>query len=373
MPFRPGQAKGPYVGPAAGGGGGAPVDAQYVVLALNGTLTQERVLTAGAGITITDNGANSTVVVETTTVGPERTDGNVPTFHDDFQTTSKPFWNDTEAITSGDWQLDVSTDHALEGIAQNNSYDWVRRGIEGNYDYAMKLQRNSATSTGFRVRGYDTTGGTEYVFVWGWLGAGGGNNLVADCTGEASTTINNVTDDTIWVRIVWEAPGTADFYYKIDDGDPWILAVSHTGKNQGIDKILELNSADTARIYEIILYDNMYSHQVKSNAPKTTALTDGANISVPIDSGNFFHVTLGGNRQLDNPTGDYPMDGQMFLLRVEQDGTGSRTLSFDTKYRFSTDLPSPALSTGAGDIDYLLFVYHESDDRWDYVGEVFGF
>jgi hypothetical protein len=46
-----------------GGGGGAPVDAEYVVLALNATLTNERVLTAGTGISIVDGGAGSTVTL----------------------------------------------------------------------------------------------------------------------------------------------------------------------------------------------------------------------------------------------------------------------------------------------------------------------
>ncbi len=46
-----------------GGGGGAPTDAQYLTLATNATLTDERVLTAGTGITITDGGAGSTATV----------------------------------------------------------------------------------------------------------------------------------------------------------------------------------------------------------------------------------------------------------------------------------------------------------------------
>jgi hypothetical protein len=49
--------------PAAGGGGPAPADATYVTLSLNASLTQERVLTAGTGITLTDAGANSTATV----------------------------------------------------------------------------------------------------------------------------------------------------------------------------------------------------------------------------------------------------------------------------------------------------------------------
>lgn len=46
-----------------GSAGGAPADAQYVTLALDGDLSAERVLTAGEGIDLTDGGANSTITV----------------------------------------------------------------------------------------------------------------------------------------------------------------------------------------------------------------------------------------------------------------------------------------------------------------------
>lgn len=49
--------------PVEGGGGGAPTDSQYVVLSTDGTLTNERVLTAGTNVTLTDNGAGSTLVI----------------------------------------------------------------------------------------------------------------------------------------------------------------------------------------------------------------------------------------------------------------------------------------------------------------------
>lgn len=44
----------------AGGGGGAPATAKYLTLATDGTLTQERVLTPGSGLSGTDAGAGST-------------------------------------------------------------------------------------------------------------------------------------------------------------------------------------------------------------------------------------------------------------------------------------------------------------------------
>ena len=57
----------------AGAGVFAPLGAEYVVLTANGTLTDERVLNApvGSGITITDNGAGSTVDISLTTAVQE--------------------------------------------------------------------------------------------------------------------------------------------------------------------------------------------------------------------------------------------------------------------------------------------------------------
>jgi hypothetical protein len=46
-----------------GGAGAAPVNAQYLVLALNGTLTAERVFVAGAGLASVDGGANGNFTV----------------------------------------------------------------------------------------------------------------------------------------------------------------------------------------------------------------------------------------------------------------------------------------------------------------------
>jgi hypothetical protein len=51
---------------AAAGGGGAPTTAQYVTLATDATLTNERVLTAGSGISITDGGAGNPVTIAAT-------------------------------------------------------------------------------------------------------------------------------------------------------------------------------------------------------------------------------------------------------------------------------------------------------------------
>jgi hypothetical protein len=82
------------------------------------------------------------------------------------------------------------------------------------------------------------------------------------------------------------------------------------------------------------------------------ALTDGANISWDMDNGFDFVLTLAGNRTLDNPTNTKV--GQRGEIRVVQDATGSRTLSFGTSYEFAGGT-APTLTTTAGADDILYY------------------
>lgn len=408
MTIRPAKARAPYVSDPLGGITPAPVDAQYVVMALDATLTQERVLTAGTGgISLVDGGAGGNATLNNTLTGAnvgtgagqvfrDKTAGpdvinlktilagseisvtnnanditiasdpqtnRIPTFADDFIDT-KPFWDDTQAIQSGDWSIDVPNEY-LQGDAENNVDDWIKRGIEGDVDYQFKVDLGTSTSIGIVLQ--NGAGTLEARFKRN----NAAGNISAEFTGEGTVNVS-LSDTVLWLRLTWTHLGRIDFWYKINDTDDWINVTGYDDKAMGHDKVLLLNSAQNGFIQRIILYDNMETHQIRGLAPKTSELTDAATIAIDASKANFFHVVLGGNRTLGAPTNPLH-DGQMILVRVEQDGTGSRTLAFNAIYRFSTDLPSPTISTGAGQIDYLGFIYHESDDKWDYIAEVFGF
>jgi hypothetical protein len=88
------------------------------------------------------------------------------------------------------------------------------------------------------------------------------------------------------------------------------------------------------------------------NALAGVGLTDQATISVDLALGVFFTVTLAGNRTLGNPTN--PKVGRTIYLRVAQDATGNRTLSYGANYDFGQDT-APTLSTGASAQDLLAF------------------
>ena len=87
------------------------------------------------------------------------------------------------------------------------------------------------------------------------------------------------------------------------------------------------------------------------------SLTDGANISVDFNSGQNFHLTLGGNRTLDNPTNCVP--GQTGSIFIVQDGTGSRTLAYGTSWEFIGGT-APTLTTDADAVDRLDYIVRTS-------------
>lgn len=88
------------------------------------------------------------------------------------------------------------------------------------------------------------------------------------------------------------------------------------------------------------------------SAAEFVTLSDGATISFDWSTGINFDVTLGGNRVIDEPTNPEP--GTMRLIRVIQDGTGSRTLTWGNnspaEYQFAGGA-QPTLTTTPGAVD----------------------
>ena len=93
----------------------------------------------------------------------------------------------------------------------------------------------------------------------------------------------------------------------------------------------------------------------KAAVADIVSLTDAASIAIDFNAGQNFAVQLTDNRTLENPTNCVP--GQTGSIFVIQDGTGSRTLSFGSNYKFPGGT-APTLSTGASAadrIDYITF------------------
>jgi hypothetical protein len=89
-----------------------------------------------------------------------------------------------------------------------------------------------------------------------------------------------------------------------------------------------------------------------SAVPQT--LTDGATVTPDFGAGFNFEWTIGGNRTLANPSN--AKSGQSGTIKVVQDGTGSRVITYGNNWRFpGGSATGGVLSTAANAIDLISF------------------
>jgi hypothetical protein len=92
------------------------------------------------------------------------------------------------------------------------------------------------------------------------------------------------------------------------------------------------------------------------------AVTPAANTYTPdLATGNSFTFALAATNTIANPTN--PLDGQTIVYKLVQDGTGSRTVTWGSKYLWGS-ATAPTLSTGPADIDVFSGKYNETDDAY---------
>jgi len=100
----------------------------------------------------------------------------------------------------------------------------------------------------------------------------------------------------------------------------------------------------------------------KLNYTETT-LTDDSSITWDASTQDVAKVTLAGNRTLGSASNG--TTGQFISLLIIQDGTGSRTLTWNAAYEFASDT-APTLTTTAAKGD--LFVFRYNGSKWLEVG-----
>ncbi len=91
---------------------------------------------------------------------------------------------------------------------------------------------------------------------------------------------------------------------------------------------------------------------VNGSVGAVTADSDGATITFDMTSSNFHTVTLAGNRTLAVSNVSV---GQIFYLRLLQDATGSRTVTWFSTIKWA-GAAAPTLTTTASRADLFAFV-----------------
>ncbi|MBD2076262.1 hypothetical protein H6F86_20745 [Phormidium sp. FACHB-592] len=95
---------------------------------------------------------------------------------------------------------------------------------------------------------------------------------------------------------------------------------------------------------------NLEQSWAKAQKATVTTLIDNTTISLDASLSNLYQVTLAGNRTLANPTN--LAIGTNFEVKLIQDSTGTRSLSYGTAYKFSSGT-APPLSIAGSAVDLL--------------------
>lgn len=99
-----------------------------------------------------------------------------------------------------------------------------------------------------------------------------------------------------------------------------------------------------------IATSNLWS---KAQAPVSSNLIDGASIAWDCSVTQVGKIILAGNRTMAAPSN--VQENALYILRVTQDATGSRVLSWNAAYKFGA-AGAPTLTTTAGKTDFLSFM-----------------
>src|SRR5210317_1321701 len=156
---------------------------------------------------------------------------------------------------------------------------------------------------------------------------------------------------TIWIDNssdpTWEM-------YVYDGSDDIQVATINTTANtiNFIDSSVSITGLSTSATGTVLTLSDSNILFAKKGYFAEQTLTDGATIDWNLSTEQVAKVTLAGNRTLNAPSNQQA--GAFYSLAIIQDGTGSRTLTFNSAYKF-TGATAPTLTTTASAKDIIIF------------------
>jgi len=199
-----------------------------------------------------------------------------------------------------------------------------------------------------------------------------GQELILDA--DADTSITADTDDQIDIKIA----GADDFQFTantftaqsgssvvVPDGGLTFgsTAISSTAAELNYNDLATLGTTAASKVFTADANGLTKVSGAVLNTEDT--LTDQSTIAWDVIASPVAKVTLAGNRTIAAPSGTTPAAGQFVSLLVIQDGTGSRTITWNAVYEFASDT-APTLTTTANLGDIFIFRYNGS--KWLEVG-----
>jgi len=248
---------------------------------------------------------------------------------------------------------DLATGNAkstLIDVAQNQSGLWAQPQVFAN--------TVSIKSSGNGVNQYDTT--STYYWVPSVTGTNGTQWILKYWDGSSLKSIGqfqytDANNQSLSFFAATEA--------KIDNSSGAMRVRSGSGK--------ELWLGDTSgnygayvlsgifHSYGIMQFDNGENHKFRS-----PTVNVGGTTTIDVSTGQQFFVVMGAGNTTVTATNVRTV---MFVVDVIQDGTGSRTITWDTMFKFPAGT-APTLTTTAGARDVLIFQGDQNYNIVKYIG-----
>ena len=225
---------------------------------------------------------------------------------------------------------------------------------------------------GFVIQGY-TANITSYAFQSNSANPFSGIRWAGAASGGPTLLLGKSRSATVGTQGVVSSGDTLGIYaFSGDDGTAFIQAASITaavdgtpGTNDMPGRLVFSTTADGASsVTERMRITSAGNVGVGTSSPgaklavvgtgysPTITITDGATLNWDTSLGQVAQVTLGGNRTFAAPTN--LVNGGFYSLLIIQDGTGSRTISWNAVFDFAGGT-APTLSTAAGSKDLITW------------------
>ena len=223
----------------------------------------------------------------------------------------------------------------------------------------------------------DTDNGANYVAVKSPTANVAGANFTLTLPEATDTLIGKTTTDTLTNKTLTSPKINENVAVTSTATELNILdgVTSTTAELNILDGVTstaaELNYSDLATLgtsaASKVLTANANNLTTVSGAVANVedVLTDGSTVAWNVINSPVAKLTLGGNRTLSAPSGTTPISGQFISLLSIQDGTGSRTITWNAAYEFAADTaPTLTATANLGD----LFTFRYNGAKWLEVG-----
>jgi hypothetical protein len=260
----------------------------------------------------------------------------------------------TTAVASGDGILINDA-----GTMRMTNVDTVSTYFAGHNVGGSNIVTTGALNSGSITSGFGTIDtGSSTITTTGLISGG---SLDIDNVLINGTTIGH-TDDTDLITVA-DGLVTVAGEVQMTTLDIGGTNVTSTAAELNYSDLATLGTTAASKVYTA---DANGLTKISGAALYTEdTLTDGATVAWDVIASPVAKLTMAGNRTISAPSGTTPAAGQFVSLLLIQDGTGSRTITWNAVYEFTADT-APTLTTTANKGD--LFVFRYNGSKWLEVG-----